>query len=53
MVQHLSSVAQDYRNGIFSGANNLIEVVTGTPAMTVEEFARANRVAFERPGLVA
>jgi hypothetical protein len=53
LVQHLSSVAQDYRDGIFSGANNLVEVVTGAPAMTVEEFARANRLAFERPGLAA
>ncbi|RAU99401.1 NmrA family transcriptional regulator [Mycobacterium colombiense] len=51
LVQHLSSVAQDYRDGIFAGANNLIEVVTGTPAMTVEEFARANRTAFDGPGL--
>ena len=50
-VQHLSSVAQDYRDGIFAGANNLVEVVTGTPAMTVEEFVRANRSAFEAPGL--
>lgn len=53
LVQHISSVAQDYRDGIFSGANNLVEVVTGTPAMTVEEFARANRAAFDGPGLAA
>lgn len=51
LVQHLSSVAQDYRDGIFSGANNLVEVVTGTAAMTVEEFAQANRAAFDGPGL--
>ncbi len=53
LVQHISSVAQDYRDGIFSGANNLVEVVTGTAAMTVEEFARANRAAFDGPGLAA
>lgn len=51
LVQHISSVAQDYRDGIFSGANNLVKVVTGTAAMTVEEFARANRAAFDGPGL--
>jgi uncharacterized protein YbjT (DUF2867 family) len=51
LVQHISHVAQDYRDGIFSGANNLIEVVTGTAAMTVEEFVRANRAAFDGPGL--
>ncbi|HEX4656109.1 MAG TPA: NAD(P)H-binding protein, partial [Streptosporangiaceae bacterium] len=27
LVQHLSSVAIDYQNGIFSGTNNLIEVI--------------------------
>jgi NAD(P)H dehydrogenase (quinone) len=51
LVQHLSSVAQDYRDGIFAGANNLVEVVTGTSAMTVDEFVRANRAAFDGPGL--
>jgi NAD(P)H dehydrogenase (quinone) len=51
LVQHLSSVAQDYRDGIFSGANNLVEVVTGRPALTVAEFAEANRPIFDGPGL--
>jgi NAD(P)H dehydrogenase (quinone) len=46
LVQHLSSVAKDYRDGIFAGSNTLIEVVTGTPAMTVEQFARVNAAAF-------
>lgn len=50
-VQHLSSVAQDYRDGIFAGANNLVEVVTGSPAMTVEEFVRANKAVFDGSGL--
>ena len=53
LVQHLSSVAQDYRDGIFAGANDLVEVITGTPAMTVEEFARTNSAAFDAPGLAA
>jgi len=51
LVQHISNVAQDYRDGIFAGANNLVEVVTGMPALTVEEFVRANRSAFDDSGL--
>ena len=51
LVQHLSNVAQDYRDGIFGGTNNLIEDITGVPAMTVEQFAIANRARFDEPGL--
>jgi NAD(P)H dehydrogenase (quinone) len=47
LVQHLSNVAQDYRDGIFSGTNNLVEVISGTPATTVEQFTAANRAVFE------
>jgi hypothetical protein len=43
LIQRLSQVTQDYQDGIFAGASNLIEVVTGTPAMTVDEFAIANK----------
>lgn len=50
LIQHLSNVAQDYRDGIFSGADNLVEVITGIPAMTVEQFAAANRIAFAGAG---
>jgi uncharacterized protein YbjT (DUF2867 family) len=50
LIQHLSNVAQDYRDGIFAGADNLVEVITGRAAMTVEEFTDASRDAFERPG---
>jgi len=49
-VQHISSVAQDYRDGIFAGTNNLVEVITGTPALTVEQIATANRGAFDHAG---
>jgi NAD(P)H dehydrogenase (quinone) len=48
LIQHLSHVAQDYRDGIFSGTNNLVEVISGTPATTVEQFTAANRAVFER-----
>ncbi|MBO0678900.1 NmrA family NAD(P)-binding protein [Mycolicibacterium sp. S2-37] len=50
LIQHLSNVAQDYQDGIFAGTNNLVEVITGTPAMTVEQFTAANRAAFDGPG---
>ena len=49
-VQHITNVAQDYRDGIFAGTNNLVEVITGTPALTVEQFAAANRDAFTTAG---
>jgi uncharacterized protein YbjT (DUF2867 family) len=49
-VQHITSVAQDYRDGIFAGTNNLVEVITGTPALTVEQIAAAYRDAFATTG---
>ncbi|WP_319449894.1 MULTISPECIES: NmrA family NAD(P)-binding protein [unclassified Mycobacterium] len=50
LIQHLSHVAQDYRDGVFSGTNNLVEVISGTPATTVEQFTADNRAVFERDG---
>lgn len=50
LVQHLSNVAQDYRDGIFSGENNLIEVISGHKPMTVSDFVSANRADFEHDG---
>src|ERR1700739_4207199 len=35
-VQHLSNVTQDYRDGVFSGMNNLVEGISGSKPMTVE-----------------
>jgi NAD(P)H dehydrogenase (quinone) len=46
LVQHLSSVAIDYRNGIFAGTNDIVETVGKKEAMTVEEFVTANKQAF-------
>ena len=50
LAQHLVNVAQDYQDGIFAGTNNLVEVLSGTPAQSVEEFVTANRDAFSRSG---
>jgi uncharacterized protein YbjT (DUF2867 family) len=49
LIQHLSNVAQDYRDGVFSGTNNLVEVISGRRAMTVEEFTTVNRGGFDGP----
>jgi len=50
IVQHLSNVTQDYRNGVFSGMNNLIEVIGGSAPTTVEEHVAATRASFDADG---
>ena len=50
IVQHLSNVAQDYRDGIFAGTNNLVEVISGSKPMTVEEFVISTRSKFDTDG---
>jgi hypothetical protein len=52
-VQHLSNVAQDYRDGIFAGVNNLVEVISGSKPMTVEEYVTATRDEFDTDGYYA
>ncbi|WP_028935682.1 NAD(P)H-binding protein [Pseudonocardia spinosispora] len=47
LIQHLSNVAIDYRNGIFAGTNDVIRTITGTEALTVEEFVERNRQQFD------
>jgi uncharacterized protein YbjT (DUF2867 family) len=49
-VQHLSHVAQDYRDGIFAGTNNLVEVIGGSKPMTVEDYVAATRDEFNHDG---
>ena len=49
-VQHISSVAQDYQDGIFAGENNLVEVIGSHKPMTVADFVNANRADFEHDG---
>lgn len=50
-VQHVSSVAQDYLDGIFSGTNNLVEVIGGTKPRTIEDSVAATRSLFETDGV--
>jgi NAD(P)H dehydrogenase (quinone) len=42
-VQHLTNVAIDYRNGIFSGTNDAVRTITGSEPLTVEAFVERNR----------
>src|SRR5580704_7838669 len=46
LVQHLGEVAQNYRDGIFSGVNDVVEKITGTPPLTIQQFIAQNRAAF-------
>ncbi|MGW4490180.1 NmrA family NAD(P)-binding protein [Amycolatopsis sp. NPDC004368] len=46
LVQHMSKVAVDYRNGVFAGTNDIVEKVGGRPPLSVEEFARDKRALF-------
>jgi NAD(P)H dehydrogenase (quinone) len=50
LIQHLSNVATDYQNGIFSGTSNLIEVIGNHAPVTVEEFVTSRKDAFQRNG---
>ena len=46
LVQHLVEVAQHYREGIFQGTNDVVEKITGTPALSVPAFIEKYRSAF-------
>jgi uncharacterized protein YbjT (DUF2867 family) len=46
LTQHLIEVAQNYRDGIFSGTNDNVEKITGTPALSVAAFIGRYRSAF-------
>lgn len=42
-VQHIANVAQDYRNGIFAGTNDVIQTIGNKAPTTVTEFALHNK----------
>src|ERR1700756_5469441 len=46
LTQHLVEVAQNYRDGIFSGTNDAVEKITGKPPLSVQQFVARNRAAF-------
>lgn len=54
LVQYLSDVAYKYQNdGVFTGTNNLVEVIAGTRPMTVEQYTAATRTWYESDGQYA
>src|SRR5262249_35006702 len=46
LIQHLREVAIDHQNGVFAGTNDLVEMIGGRPATTLEEFITKHRDAF-------
>ncbi len=46
LIQHLTSVAIDYRNGLLAGTDDVIEKITGKRPQTVEQYVRNNRDLF-------
>ena len=45
IFQHLQAAHQDFENGLFSGMNDDVETITGTPPMGVEKFIVEHRAA--------
>jgi NAD(P)H dehydrogenase (quinone) len=45
-VQHISAVAQDCREGLFSGTNDLVEKLSGQKPMTMTDYVVKNKALF-------
>jgi NAD(P)H dehydrogenase (quinone) len=52
-AHHLAMVSQEYRDGFYSGFNNLVEELSGSRPTTVEEYVGANRAIFDTDGELA
>jgi len=46
-IQHISSVAQDCRDGLFAGTNSAVKDITGREPIGIREFIQAHRSYFE------
>jgi uncharacterized protein YbjT (DUF2867 family) len=46
-IQHVTSVAQDCRNGVFSGTNNLVETISGSQPLHIADYIRKNITLFK------
>jgi NAD(P)H dehydrogenase (quinone) len=44
--QHLASVAQDCRDGVFSGTNDVVETITGQKPLGVADYVAKNKALF-------
>jgi hypothetical protein len=49
-VRHLSNLTQDSRDSVFSGVDNLVEVIGGATPTTVEEHVAATRAKSNTDG---
>ncbi|QFZ72002.1 NAD(P)H-binding protein [Streptomyces fagopyri] len=47
LIQHLRAVAIDYRNGVFSGMNDVVKEIGGDDPLDVESFIAQNRAFFD------
>ena len=45
-IQHISAVAQDCRDGIFSGTNDLVERFTGQKPLSINDYIMKNKALF-------
>lgn len=45
-IQHISAVAQDCRDGLFSGTNNLVEQITGQRPLPMVDYIIKNEALF-------
>ena len=45
-IQHISAVAQDCRDGVFSGTNDLVEKLTGRKPLPIADYIIKNRALF-------
>ena len=46
IFQHLQAAHRDFENGLFSGMNDDVETITGTPPMSVQKFTTQYRATF-------
>ena len=46
LVQHLTEISHNYRDGIFAGTNDVVESITGTAALSLPAFIEKHRAAF-------
>jgi len=48
--QHMSAVAQDCRDGVCSGTNDLVEKLTGQKPLEMVDYIAKNKALFSRAG---
>lgn len=53
LIRHHADVAQDIRDGVFSGFNDLVETIGGSAPATIEESVQANRDFYDSDGPLA